>query len=198
MIGVLAFAVIGWITGGSLQVDVVVGIIALLAAIVVGNFDRRSLQGLDWNFLLFNGVALSISGVTRALGLDSLVAEAVGGPIGHLGSNPALFLLAVSGLNLLGRLVLGQNQAILLFGLALSPIAPAVGMEPWVVIVAILATNVVWFLPQQTNSYLTAYSASEGRLFSHGQARQAAVGYTLVTLIALILVLPYWHLLGLL
>jgi hypothetical protein len=53
-------------------------------------------------------------------------------------------------------------------------------------------------MPQQTNSYLTAYSASEGRLFSHGQGRLAAVGYTIVTLVALILVLPYWRLLGLL
>jgi hypothetical protein len=40
--------------------------------------------------------------------------------------------------------------------------------------------------------------ASEGRLYSHAQARRAAFAYLVVAFIALALSLPYWRLLGLL
>ena len=46
--------------------------------------------------------------------------------------------------------------------------------------------------------YVGAYAASEGRLFSPAQSRQAAIGFTVVILVALTLSVPYWHLLGLL
>ena len=50
----------------------------------------------------------------------------------------------------------------------------------------------------QTPSYLVAYTSSEGRLFSHSQARLAGFGYAIVVLLSLALSVPYWHWLGLL
>lgn len=57
----------------------------------------------------------------------------------------------------------------------------------------------MWFLPNQTNSYLVALSASEERLFSPAQGRLVAFGYSAVTLAGLAVVsLTAWHLMGLL
>ena len=78
------------------------------------------------------------------------------------------------------------------------PVAPHLGVDPWVVVVTLLATSVAWFLPSQTPSYLVAQSASEGRLFSHAQPRRFAVAYAGLTLGGLALSIPYWRLLGLL
>jgi len=200
MIAVLVLTVVGFTLAPRIGLEVgVVPILGVLVAAVTGNFDRRSLQNLDWNFLIFNGVALSIAGLTVDLGLDKLAAEVVGARLGVLGSTPTLFVLAIAVTNLLVRLVLSQNQALLLLGLALIPIATDVGVNPWVVIITLLATSVMWFLPNQTNSYLVALSASEERLFSPAQGRLAAFGYAAVTLAGLAVVsLTAWRLMGLL
>lgn len=90
------------------------------------------------------------------------------------------------------------EPAILLLSLAVIPVAPTLGIDPWVVIVTILATSFPWFIPSQTPEYLVAHSASEGRLYSHAQARRVSFAYTAVVLAGLVLSVPYWHLLGLL
>jgi hypothetical protein len=64
--------------------------------------------------------------------------------------------------------------------------------------IAVLATSVAWILPTQTQAYLVAQAATEGRLFSLEQARRFALGYTAVTLGALLASVPYWRWLGLL
>lgn len=65
-------------------------------------------------------------------------------------------------------------------------------------IITLLATASMWFLPAQTTSYLVAYSASEGRLYSHAQARRVGYAYVVVTLAGLALSVPYWRFIGLL
>ena len=107
-------------------------------------------------------------------------------------------MLAVAGIGLLIRLALDQDLTVVLVGVTLLPMAPRVGVDPWVVVITMLATSVVWFLPSQTISYLVAQSASEGRLFSHAQAQRFAFAYTTLVLIGLALSIPYWRLLGLL
>ena len=88
--------------------------------------------------------------------------------------------------------------AVLLLSLAVIPVAPTVGVDPWVAIVTILATFLLWFVPPQTPEYLVAYSGSEGRLYSHRQARRVSFAYAAVTLVGLALSIPYWHWIGLL
>ena len=107
-------------------------------------------------------------------------------------------MLAVAGISLLIRLALDQDLTVVLVGVTLLPVAPRIGVDPWVVVITVLATSVAWFLPSQTISYLVAQSASEGRLFSHAQAQRFALAYTTLVLVGLALSVPYWRLLGLL
>ena len=107
-------------------------------------------------------------------------------------------LLSVAVASLVVRLALDQDLTVVLLGLALLPVAPRLGVEPWIVVIALLATSVAWFVPSQTTSYLVAQSASEGRLFSHAQAQRFAVVYAALTLVGLALSVPYWRLLKLL
>jgi hypothetical protein len=87
---------------------------------------------------------------------------------------------------------------LLVLGLALIPAATAIGVEPWVVIITLVAGPSLWFLPGQAPAYLVAQAAAEGRLYSRAQSRAAAFGYAVVTLVAVVLSVPYWHFLGLL
>lgn len=205
MMGVLFLTIAGWFAAPALQIHFgAIAAIGLLAAAATGNFDRQSFQELDWGYLIFYGVALSIASVVASVGLDRLPAGIVGGGVASVDAGPAalasplLFVLGAACITFLVRLAVPQNPGVLLLGLALIPVAPAVGVEPWVAAVTILATSSMWFLPPQTTSYLVAYSACDGRLFSHAQASRAAFGHAAVTLTGLALSVPYWHLLGLL
>ena len=151
MIAVLVLTVAGWIVAPALGVDVgTVAVLGLLGAVVTGNFDRRSFQELDWNYLIFYGVALSIARLVVSLGLDRVVADAVGAALADIGVTPLLFVLGVACLSILVQLVVPKNQGVLLLSLALVPVAPTLGIEPWVVVVTVLATASMWFLPTQT------------------------------------------------
>jgi di/tricarboxylate transporter len=199
MMVVLVCTLAGWIFGPMARVDPgIVALLGLVAAVVTGNLDRAALQELDWNFLIYFGVALSMADLTVALGLDRAASGALGGLMGQLGVTPLLFVLGIACLNLLARLVLPQTQAVLIMVLAFIPTAAVVGVDPWIVVITVLVTSTLWFIPNETNAYLVAYSASEGRLFSHAQARKVAFGYAAVCLLGLALAVPYWRWLGLL
>jgi di/tricarboxylate transporter len=160
--------------------------------------DRPALQSLDWSFLVFFGVVLTVGRLSVTVGLDRAAAGTIDRLLGSAQPGPLLFVLAVAGISLLIRLALDQDLTVVLVGVTLLPVAPRIGVDPWVVVITVLAMSVAWFLPSQTISYLVAQSASEGRLFSHAQAQRFALAYTTLVLIGLALSVPYWRLLGLL
>jgi hypothetical protein len=199
MIGVLLLTLAGWLLAPLLGLDVaVVGIIGLLAAVATGNLDRRALQDLDWNFLVLFGVILSATGLLGALGVDRALAGSIGPTLEHVGLAPWAFVTLLVVVGALLEVALGKTQMLLVLGLPLIPAAAAIGVEPWVVIITLLAGPSLWFLPGQAPAYLVAQAASEGALYSPAQSRAVALGYAGVTLLALVLSVPYWHLLGLL
>jgi hypothetical protein len=197
-IAILVATVAGWVAAPWLGVDLAtIALLGLLASVALGTFDRPALQSLDWSFLVFFGVVLTVGRLGVTVGLDRVMASLVDRALGTAQPGPLVFVLAVAGVSLLTRLALDQDLTVVLVGVTLLPVAPRVGVEPWIVVIALLATSVAWFLPSQTTSYLVAQSASEGRLFSHVQAQRFAVAYTALTLLALALAVPYWRVLGL-
>src|SRR6185503_3182466 len=195
---VLVLTVGGWVAAPWLGVDLAtIALLGLLATVALGLFDRPALQSLDWSFLIFFGVVLTVGRLGATVGLDHAAAATVDRWLGTAQPGPLLFVLTVAGVSLLTRLVLDQDLTVVLIGVTLLPVASRLGVEPWIVVIALLATSVAWFLPSQTPSYLVAQSASEGRLFSHAQAQRFAVAYTALTLLGLALSVPYWRLLGL-
>lgn len=198
IIAILCLTVLGWIAAPWIGLDLAtVALLGLLAAVAIGAFDTRAFQGLDWDFLLFFGVVLSIGKLAVTLGLDRAAARAVGSLFTTWTPGPTVFVLAVAVISVGVRLVIEQDLTVLLGSLTLIPVAPVVGVDPWLVVIALLATSVAWFLPSQTPSYLLAQAASGNRLFSHAQAQRFAVAWTLLTLLGLALCVSYWRWLGL-
>ena len=198
-LAVLVLTVAGWVVAPFFGLDLgAIALLGLLVTVLAGAFDHRALQALDWNFLLFFGVVLTIGRLVVSLELDRAAVAAIEATLGALRLGPLTFVLAVTLISLVVRLLLDQDLTVLLASLTLIPLAPSVGADPWLTVIALLATSVLWFLPSQTPSYLVAQSASEGRLFSHEQARRFALGYTGVTLAAMVACVPYWRWLGLL
>jgi DASS family divalent anion:Na+ symporter len=80
----------------------------------------------------------------------------------------------------------------------LLPLAQAKGVNPWVVGFCILISSSGWVLPYQSTFYITLYNRTKGKMFSDQQAAPYTILGNLITIIALLLSVPYWRMLGLL
>jgi di/tricarboxylate transporter len=199
MVGILAFTFVGWLLGPLVGVSPTeVAVLALCGAVVSGNLDEQALRELNWNALLFFGVVLSMAEVSASLGVDHLAADTLGGPLARTGISAPAFVILAASLVALVRLVLLPEQAILLLGLVLLPVAAALGIEPGLVVLAMVSTALMWYVPSQSPEYMIAHAGSDGKLFTHAQARQVALGFTLLVLVGLSVSVGYWRLLGLL
>jgi di/tricarboxylate transporter len=183
---ILVATVIGWNVGPALGLNsTVVGVLSVIAATLVGCFGKKALQGLNWDFLLGYGVILAISRLTVSLGIGDAIAAAIQQLLGGTVLAPPLFLLAVAALNLALRVVLPLDQALLLLTISLAPAAQAMGIDPWIVAITVLATGSVWFFPSHNYAYIVADEAAERRLFTPTHARAACLGYAVAAVAGL-------------
>jgi CRP-like cAMP-binding protein len=196
LIGIVILTLVGWVLAPHFLIHPgLVALIAFIAAMIL--YGRSELAGLDWDYLVFYGVALTIANLAQGLSLDRIIKEGAAPILGQLGIGGPAFVLLAGVLTIVVRSLLAADQAIFLLSFTLIPIAPAVGIHPWLAVIPILALGLSWHIPAQSPEYLVAYGASKGRLFSHAQGRRMAFVYEAIALAGLAICLPYWHLLGL-
>ncbi len=199
VLAILGLTVAGWILGPARGLDP--GIVALAgfaAAAAATRADIRMIGGLDWDYLVFYGVILTLAGLTRTLGADQVIGGALGRAFIAVGLDGVVLIPLVAIVTALARTVLNDDQTVLVLGLTLIPLATTLGVEPWTIGITVLAMSPFWYVTAQSPVYLVAHATSEGRLYSHAQARRAAVVYAGVVFAALLLALPYWRSIGVL
>jgi DASS family divalent anion:Na+ symporter len=195
ILAIVSLMLIGWIVAPRFLWQP--GLVALLAFIaVMVAMGVSDLRNLDWDYLVFFGVALTVAELADGLQVGKILGDFTATFLSQLGLGGAAFVLLVGVLTILVKSLLAADQAILLLALPLVPVASHLGISPWLAAIAILALGLSWHLPAQSPEYLVAYGATHGRLYSHGQARKMAFAYQAIALAGLALCLPYWHLLG--
>jgi di/tricarboxylate transporter len=199
--GICAAAVlIGLVAGPQLSIDgawfACLGAIALTAT---GVLTREHFRGaIDWPLLIFLGVILGMPAMIHQAGVDAQLASAL--PVlvawahGSPGWTLTVLFVIVTGM----RFLLSEWVAIPLLTATLLPLAPALGVDPWIVAFVVLVASNVWIAPYQFSSYLAFWSASDGELFAHDQVRAFSIVSTILTLGGILLSIPLWRLLGLL
>jgi di/tricarboxylate transporter len=140
----------------------------------------------------------SMSRVFSDTGLDKWIAGSVTGVVGGLAAVPLAFVAALTLLCFAVSFVLRWQAAAPLITIALAPVAGAAGIHPFVVgLIALIACN-GFFLPYQSTTYLAMYHGSGENVFTHAQARPAAIAYGVVALAALCASVVAWRAMGLL
>jgi hypothetical protein len=130
--------------------------------------------------------------------LDKWLAGIATQLVGGLAGTAVLFVAALTLLCFALSLVMRWQAAAPLLTISLAPVGASAGIDPWIIgMIALMACN-GFFLPYQSTTYLALYHGTNGRLFTHGQARAMAVAYGVVTLLALCASVPIWRGLGLL
>jgi divalent anion:Na+ symporter, DASS family len=194
-IGLLA----GFVTHPLHQVDpawIAVAATGVLAATRVITID--TLRLVNWNFALLFGILISLATVFASVGLDGWLKERAAGAASELSASPVVLVTGLALGSFALSFVLRGQAAAPLVTIALAPVAVVAGVHPFVVgLIALLAGN-GFFLPYQSTTYLALHAGTGGALFTHAQARPAALAYGAWTLIAVALAVPAWRWMGLL
>ena len=173
-------------------------VLALTILAATGVVTAATLREVNWSFALLFGMLASIANVFSVTRVDRWLAHTIAGAVGDLTTNPALFVFALTLLCFIVSFVLRWQAAAPLMTIALGGVAAEAGISPLVVgLVALIACN-TFFMPYQSTTYLALYHGTGGELFSHRQARAAALAYGLFSLLALTASVFFWDLMGLL
>ena len=194
-----AFILVGFSTQPLHHVDPAwVGVLALAVLAGTGVLAANGLSTINWSFALLSGILTSMSDVFADTQLDKWLADIATLTVGGLASNPVAFVAALTLLCYGLSLVMRWQAAAPLLTISLAPVGISAGIDPWVIgLIALMACN-GFFLPYQSTTYLALYHGTNGRLFTHRQARPMAAAYAVVTLLALCASVPVWRAMGLL
>lgn len=172
-----------------------VGVVALVG---FGALDASAIRsGMNWPLLLFLGVMSGLGDVFAAAGLSDWLGAELGRALAPLTASPTPFLLVATLLGTLLSVLVRWQAAAAVLTVVLLPLTGAVGVHPWVLAICVLAGANTWLFPQQSTGYLAVYHGSEGRLFSHEQARPLALAYPAFVLVGVLVSIPWWRALGL-
>jgi di/tricarboxylate transporter len=192
------FVLVGFSTQPLHHVDPAwVGVIALAVLAGTGVLTSSALGTVNWSFVLLSGILTSMSDVFADTQLDTWLAGIATQLVGGLANTPVVFIGALTLLCFALSLVMRWQAAAPLLTISLAPVGLSAGIDPWVIgMVALMACN-GFFLPYQSTTYLALYHGTNGRLFTHRQARPMALAYGAVTLVALCASVPLWRAMGL-
>jgi anion transporter len=195
---VLSLVLLGFITQDLHGIDPSwIALFGFLTLVAIGIIDKTALKTIDWSFLLLVGALVSLSDVTKATGLTDSLTGWIGPLLQPLGHSPYLFLGAVAVLTLLARLAVPIQQVVLVMVVSLTPVGIQLGYSPFVVALVVLTLSNAWILPQQNSMYLTVFSGTEERCFTHKQVRGLSLVHAGIEILAILASVPFWHYLGL-
>lgn len=198
-LAVLCFTVAGWLTVSWHRVDG--AWIALLALCVLINFGVLGWgmlkKGVDWEMLVYMGATLSIPALLTDAKIDHWLVGLFSPLILPFTAHPSVAFVIIALITYLVKLVFTSFLTVVTLCIALLPLASALHISPWIMIMIILIASEVWFFPFQVDWHTMAFATTNGKGFSYRLMNRISPFYALAYLIALIASIPYWRLLGL-
>lgn len=198
-IAALAILLLGLLFQPALRINTAwLGTSALVVALAGGVLDRAAFRtSIEWGFVILFGILVGSGGVFRSVGIDRRIA-AVLLPVAHAVGHPAAFVVLLGVFIAACRLVLPRVPTNFLLSLALVPVAPSLGLSPWLVGFVVLTVGNTWLLPSLSDFNILVRDATKGEMFTDRDSLIAGAAITLVTLLAIAASTPYWGAIGLL
>jgi di/tricarboxylate transporter len=173
--------------------------IAFSVLLISGALSTQNFkQDLDWGFLFFIGISFSFAEVASNIGLVQSLGHIFVEYMGPFMESAYLFLFAVAVISFLTSFFIKDDPALILLVLTIAPLSEHVGVHPWVVIFTILTSLTPFFFPYQSPTYLAAYYGSDGKTFTHKDGQLLSLSYMVISVLAILLSIPFWKWLGLL
>lgn len=199
-LAVLALAAGLWLTDSIHQLSPAIP--ALLGAAIlllpgVGVISWKTFESrLSWGLILTVGTSLSLATLMTTTGAAAWLGQLLLGHLSALAAVPLLLMATLIVAAVLVHLAITNLAACIALLLPINAtVAAAAGLNPIVTSLALtIAVDAVILYPVQTASNLMAYEAG---YFSRADVVKLGLGMLVLTLLIVVLVVPYWALLGL-
>ncbi|MGE5380153.1 MAG: SLC13 family permease [Methylocystaceae bacterium] len=177
--------------------------VALLSIGLLIGLDVLPREGfraaIPWDSLVFIGAILNLSLVFEQLGINSWLLSIFSPMISRFSSNIYIFIIVLAIITYLVRMIIVSEMAyISIFMVFLIPLASKAGINPWVVGAIVYCSVNPWIVPYQNAVLYTAHYASGGDVVQLKHLSPLSVIYMAGSIVALIISVPFWHLLGIL
>jgi anion transporter len=196
---ILHVCLIGWITTSLHGIDESwIALAGFCAFLTTGILDKKELgTRIDWGFLLFLGAISNLDKIVRSLGIDRWIIEMVSPLLSGSSLSAFGILMIITAIIYSVRFFLNKNATMMLLTVPLVSATQSLGIHPGVVLLTMLMALESWFLLYQNDAYQVMYYGTDGRAFSHVQARKLMVVRLIGSVIAVGVSIPYWKILGL-
>lgn len=200
VVGFLAFLV-GIVTTSTHHIDPPwLGLAVLYFLLIFGVLKKEEFKTrIDWSFLVYLGALVGIVNTFNHLGLDKALASAMPNLSGYMRTSFPLFILILTALTFLVRLIIPISPAIVILATVFMPIAGTQGINPWVVGFILLNIGEMWYFPYQCSYYLQFRDSNlPGGLYDERSFLRFNLLMNGLKIAAIYASLPFWHMLGLL
>ncbi|MEG1789833.1 MAG: SLC13 family permease [Oscillospiraceae bacterium] len=196
---IMAGTMLLWITESVHGIPAHIVCISALCLTLAGNvFDRRTFRSdVTWDSIIFIGVALGIAPVFGYLGINDWVVGVCSPIFAWMATNPYLLVFGVGVLTIVLRFVIVSEMTFVnIFMVLAVPIAVELGINPWVVGMAVYALVTPWFFMYQNPVYMAAFYATDGAMADQRTTTRYCLVYVLICLTALLISVPFWIKIG--
>jgi Di- and tricarboxylate transporters len=197
---ILFICILLWVTerttgiAASMVAMIAFGI--LFALKVIGKDEIKN--SIAWETLIFIAAILSIATMFGQLGIDKWLSTLIGPYVAPFTKNPFIFITAISIFIYLVRFVIISTMTCFtVFSMILMPFAVNAGYNPFIVPFTILAAMQVWNVLYQNAIFIGVLAAS-GPMCEHKNTVKGSIAYMIISLIGLLVSVPFWKLMGLL
>ena len=172
---------------------------ALVAMTACGIINKKNFgPGIGWGSLIFIGIVLGLGDVFSEAGITEWIVAECTPLVMALADNPYLLVVGIALITIAARfLIVSQTAFINIFLAFVIPIAIALGISPWVIGMASYTVINVWFVKCQNPVYLAAFYSVDGKMAKHGNLAEYCVLYTVISIVCLLIAVPFWQMMGL-
>jgi Sodium:sulfate symporter transmembrane region len=168
-----------------------------LVLFVLGTLDQTALQGGGTlGLLVYSGVILSLGNVFTTTHIEMWLTGVVQSGMPATIRNPYGFVLVVAIIAFVLHFFVPWMTACTILALVTMPLAVGMGFHPFIPVFVGLVAGDHTFVPYVNSGYAMVYYASEGELFSHAQARPMLMLEAGFRILALLVSIPIWQMIG--
>jgi anion transporter len=198
-LSVLCFTLGGWLSKSYHNTDGAwIALIALCVLINTGVLGWGMMKkGIDWEMLLYMGATLSIPALLTQAKIDQWLVGMFAPVILPFTNSPALCFTVIILIAVAVKLAFTSFLTVVTLTVALLPLAPELGISPWVMVMIVLMGSEVWFFRFQVDWHTMASATTGGKGFSYPMMYRINPVYTVAYIAAAIVAIPWWRHLGL-
>ena len=200
-LAVLLTGLVFWVGESTIGVPAVItAVVGMCVLMGLNVFGTAEFHGkMVWSLLFFIGSVLNLASVLPAVGINAWLGKALAPFVTQFVGNPYLLIIAVALMIYVFRaLIASLSGTMALFTVMLVPFAVAAGINPWVVGITSYVSVMVWYLQYQNANFLSAFVAAGGEsMIPFKSTVKMSYAYMVISLVGLLISVPYWRMLGL-